>query len=127
MRIHARCSTSAARARRTGFSTWRTRRSIGIPQDSLTPTDRVSPPSIGSPPAVTVVEISDSAIAGQGIEMIDLDAVQLTSTPFRARRVVVRLEGGALPFDQPPNSAHKDCFGERTADTLRRRPSAAER
>jgi AraC family ethanolamine operon transcriptional activator len=49
-------------------------------------------------PAVTVVEISDPAIAGQGIELIDLDAVQLTSTPFRARRVVVRLEGGVVVY-----------------------------
>jgi len=76
----------------------RTKRSIGIPQDSMTPTDRVSPPPAGSPPAVTVVEISDPAIAGQGIEIVDLDAVQLTTTPFRARRVVVRLEGGAVLY-----------------------------
>ena len=55
--------------------------------------------SVGSEqPAVTVVEISDPAIAGQGIELIDLDAVQLTSRPFRARRVVVRLEGGAVLY-----------------------------
>jgi AraC-like DNA-binding protein len=49
-------------------------------------------------PAVTVVEISDPAIAGQGIELIDQDAVQLASTPFRARRVVVRLEGGVVVY-----------------------------
>jgi AraC family ethanolamine operon transcriptional activator len=49
-------------------------------------------------PSVTVVEISDPAIAGQGIEIVDLDAVQLTSTPFRARRVVVHLEGGAVLY-----------------------------
>jgi AraC family ethanolamine operon transcriptional activator len=49
-------------------------------------------------PAVTVVEISDPAIAGQGLELVDLDAVQLTSTPFRARRVVVRLEGGGVLY-----------------------------
>jgi len=55
--------------------------------------------SVGSEqPAVTVVEISDPAIAGQGLELIDLDAVQLTSFPFRARRVVVRLEGGAVLY-----------------------------
>jgi AraC-like DNA-binding protein len=64
----------------------------------MTPTDRVSPPPAGSPPAVTVVEISDPAVAGQDIELIDLDAVQLTSTPFRARRVVVRLEGGVVVY-----------------------------
>jgi len=49
-------------------------------------------------PSVTVVDLSDPAIAGQGIELIDLDAVQLTSVPFRARRVVVRLEGGAVVY-----------------------------
>jgi AraC-like DNA-binding protein len=49
-------------------------------------------------PAVTVVEISDPAIAGQDLELVDLDAVQLTSTPFRARRVVVRLEGGVVVY-----------------------------
>jgi AraC family transcriptional regulator, ethanolamine operon transcriptional activator len=64
----------------------------------MTPTDRVSPPPAGSLPAVTVVEISDPAIAGQGIELIDQDALQLTSTPFRARRVVVRLEGGVVVY-----------------------------
>ena len=50
------------------------------------------------PPSVTVVDINDPAIAGQGIEPIDLDAVQLTSVPFRARRVVVRLEGGVVVY-----------------------------
>jgi AraC-like DNA-binding protein len=64
----------------------------------MTPTDRVSPPPAGSPPAVTVVEIRDPAIAGQDIELLDLDAVQLTSRPFRARRVVVRLEGGVVVY-----------------------------
>jgi AraC-like DNA-binding protein len=49
-------------------------------------------------PSVTVVDISDPAIAGQGIELLDLDAVQLTSTPFRARRVIVRLEGGVVVY-----------------------------
>jgi AraC family transcriptional regulator, ethanolamine operon transcriptional activator len=49
-------------------------------------------------PAVTVAEISDPATAGQGIERLDLDAVQLTSTPLRVRRVVVRLEGGTIVY-----------------------------
>jgi len=49
-------------------------------------------------PAVTVVEIDDPTSAGQGIEVIDLDAVKLTSTSFRARRVVVRLEGGLVVY-----------------------------
>ena len=49
-------------------------------------------------PAVTVVEIGDPAVAGQNLELVDLDALQLTSTPFRARRVVVRLEGGSVLY-----------------------------
>jgi AraC-like DNA-binding protein len=49
-------------------------------------------------PSVTVADLSDPAIAGQGIELVDLDALQLTSVPFRARRVVVRLEGGAVVY-----------------------------
>jgi AraC family transcriptional regulator, ethanolamine operon transcriptional activator len=49
-------------------------------------------------PAVTVVDLSDPAVAGQNLELVDLDAVQLTSTPFRARRVVVRLEEGAVVY-----------------------------
>ncbi|MET0165810.1 MAG: helix-turn-helix domain-containing protein [Vicinamibacterales bacterium] len=49
-------------------------------------------------PAVTVVDISDPAAANAGIELIDLDAVQLQSTPFRARRVIVRLEAATVVF-----------------------------
>jgi AraC family transcriptional regulator, ethanolamine operon transcriptional activator len=49
-------------------------------------------------PAVTVVEISDAVAAGAGIELLDLDAVQLQSTPFRARRVTVRLDSAAVVF-----------------------------
>jgi hypothetical protein len=50
-------------------------------------------------PSVTVAEITDPAIAGQNFELVDLDALQLTSAvPFRARRVVVRLEGGAVVY-----------------------------
>lgn len=49
-------------------------------------------------PAVTVVEITDPAIAGQGIELLDQDALKLTTRPFRARRVIVRLEGGSVLY-----------------------------
>ena len=51
-----------------------------------------------APPAVTVVDLSDPAIAGQNLELVDLDAVQLTSAPFRARRVVVRLESSTVVY-----------------------------
>ena len=49
-------------------------------------------------PAVTVVDISDPTVAGAGIELIDQDAVQLQLTPFRARRVTVRLDTAAVVF-----------------------------
>jgi len=49
-------------------------------------------------PAVTAVEIHDAAAAGAGIELIDQDAVQLQPTPFRARRVTVRLDTAAVVF-----------------------------
>jgi AraC-like DNA-binding protein len=49
-------------------------------------------------PAVTVVEISDPADANAGIELLDLDAVQLQATPFRARRVIVRLEAATVVY-----------------------------
>jgi len=47
-------------------------------------------------PGVTVVEIADPTDASAGIELIDLDAIQLQSIPFRAQRVVVRLERSAV-------------------------------
>jgi AraC-like DNA-binding protein len=50
-------------------------------------------------PSVTVAEITDPAIAGQDLELADLDTLQLPSTvPFRARRVVVRFEAGAVVY-----------------------------
>jgi AraC family ethanolamine operon transcriptional activator len=49
-------------------------------------------------PAVTVVDLSDPAVAGQNLELVDMDAVQLTSTPFRARRVVVHLESSTVVY-----------------------------
>ena len=49
-------------------------------------------------PAVTVVEISDPTAAGAGIELLDLDAVQLQPMPLRARRVIVRLGRSAIVF-----------------------------
>ena len=50
------------------------------------------------PPAVTILEISDLTLAGEGIELLEQDAVQLQSRPLRARRVVVRLDGVAVVF-----------------------------
>jgi AraC family transcriptional regulator, ethanolamine operon transcriptional activator len=49
-------------------------------------------------PAVTVEEIDDPTEAGAGIELLELDAVQLKSMRLRARRVVVRLEACVVVF-----------------------------
>ena len=51
-----------------------------------------------SGPAVTVVEISDPTAASAGIELLDLDAVQLQPLPLRARRVIVRLRTASVIF-----------------------------
>jgi AraC-like DNA-binding protein len=51
-------------------------------------------------PAVSVTDISDPATVGAGVELIDIDAVQLDSQPLRARRVVVRLEAVSLIFHE---------------------------
>jgi AraC-like DNA-binding protein len=58
----------------------------------------MAPPVTTTEPAVTVVEISDPTAAGAGIELLDLDAMQLQSAPLRARRVIVRLESAAVVF-----------------------------
>ena len=50
------------------------------------------------PPAVTVTEVDDPTVAGCGIEVLDLDAVQLESVPLRVRRIVVRLDGATVVY-----------------------------
>jgi AraC-like DNA-binding protein len=47
-------------------------------------------------PAVTVTEITDVTAAGANIEVLDLNAMQLESSPLRALRVIVRLEAAAV-------------------------------
>jgi AraC-like DNA-binding protein len=55
-------------------------------------------PTVGDFPAVTVVDISDPTDGNAGVELLDLDAVQLQSQPMQVRRVVVRLESAAVIF-----------------------------
>jgi AraC-like DNA-binding protein len=50
------------------------------------------------PSAVTIDEIREATAVGAGIELIDLDAVQLKSQPLQAQRTVVRLDVGAVVF-----------------------------
>jgi AraC family ethanolamine operon transcriptional activator len=66
--------------------------SIGFPQNRRI-VDSIAHPA---PPAVTVEHISDPTAAGQGIELVALDAVQLPSQPLRARRVIVRLDSATV-------------------------------
>jgi AraC family transcriptional regulator, ethanolamine operon transcriptional activator len=47
---------------------------------------------------VTVTDISDPTDGNAGVELLDVDAVQLQSMPMRVRRVVVRLESAAVVF-----------------------------
>ena len=49
-------------------------------------------------PAVSVEEISDPALAGSGIDWVELDAVKLQSKPLLARRVTVRLSEATVLF-----------------------------
>jgi AraC family ethanolamine operon transcriptional activator len=53
-------------------------------------------------PAVTVDDIDEPTMFGAGHELIDLDAVQLQSMPFRLRRVIVRLDTCCVSY----HSAH---------------------
>jgi AraC-like DNA-binding protein len=64
----------------------------------MTTADRVSPPQSKSPPAVTVVELTDPTTANETIEVLEQDVVKLGSQRLRARRVTVRLEGGLVVF-----------------------------
>lgn len=48
--------------------------------------------------AVTVVEITDPTTVGEGMEVIEQDAVQLEANAFQARQVVIRLGTSVLLF-----------------------------
>jgi AraC-like DNA-binding protein len=56
----------------------------------------MGPSLIPAEPAVTVTEISDPTAAGADIEVLDVNAMQLQSTPLRALRVIVRLENAVV-------------------------------
>ena len=53
-------------------------------------------PPTHAQPAVTVVEITDPTAASAGIELIEVDAVQLQPMSLRVRRVIVRLGASAV-------------------------------
>jgi AraC family ethanolamine operon transcriptional activator len=52
----------------------------------------------GEQAAVSIVEISDPAVAGADVELIDQDVAQLQSMPLQARRVTIRLDAAAILF-----------------------------
>jgi len=56
------------------------------------------PQDSGRLPAVTVADIVEPTAANAGVELLDLDAVQLQSEPLRVRRVVIRLDSAAVVF-----------------------------
>ena len=99
MRVNERFSASCGR-KRSGldYGPGRTKQSIGIPQGQMTTVGHVSLRPPGSPPAVTVVELTDPTTANETIEVLEQDVVKLGSQRLRARRVTVHLEGGLVVF-----------------------------
>lgn len=55
-------------------------------------------PAASDPPAVTVIDIGDPTDANAGVELLDLDAVQLQSVRMQVRRVVIRLESATVVY-----------------------------
>ena len=68
--------------------------SIGIPQNAA----MSKTPATSDHPSVTVADISDPTEANAGVELLDLDAVQLQSKPLHVRRVLIRLVSAAVVF-----------------------------
>ena len=79
-------TTPLARIPRSRVSASRAGPSIGIPQTVGPQPARRGAGS--SHPAVTVDEITHPTRAGQGIELIDIDAVKLAATPLNATLLV---------------------------------------
>lgn len=73
----------------------------------------ISPSSTSADRAVTVTELDDPTAAGASIELLDQDVLQLHVVPFRARRVIVRLEDAAVVF-------HSTSLRVRTHTSVRR-------
>lgn len=74
-------------------------------------TGPVSAPQPGPQPAVTVVELTDPTTSGETLEVADWDLVKLASSGLRARRVIVRLEGGMVVY-------HRSNLRVRTRTTM---------
>jgi len=60
---------------------------------------------------VTVADLTEPATSGETLELADWNLVKLASTRFRARRVIVRLEGGTVVY-------HRTSVRVRTRTTM---------
>ena len=58
----------------------------------------MSAPSSEKQAAVTVVDITDPTCAGDGINLVDMDAIQLQKSPFHASRIIVQTEIASVLF-----------------------------
>jgi len=77
----------------------------------MTPPVPHSPPQSGPQPAVTVVELTDPSTSGEALQIADWDLVKLASPRLRAKRVIVRLEGGMVVY-------HRTNLRVRTRTTM---------
>jgi AraC family transcriptional regulator, ethanolamine operon transcriptional activator len=77
----------------------------------------VTIPASNDSAAVRVTEINDPASADAGLDLIEMDAVQLQSRPLRARRVLVRLGTASVLFQvsnqrlRTSTSVHRGLLG----------------
>jgi AraC-like DNA-binding protein len=75
------------------------------------PTGPALPPPPGPQPAVTVTDLTEPTTSGENLEIADLDLVKLASPGFRARRVILRLEGAMIVY-------HRTNLRVRTRSTM---------
>ena len=57
------------------------------------------------PPMVSVVEVTDPTAAGESIQVLDQDVLQLEPQPFVARRVLIRLAHSILIYHRVEHRA----------------------
>jgi len=62
------------------------------------PTGPALPPPPGPQPAVTVTDLTEPTTAGDNLEIADWDLVKLAAPGFRARRVMLRLDGAMIVY-----------------------------
>ena len=75
------------------------------------PTGPALPPPPGPQPAVTVTDLTEPTTAGDNLEIAEWDLVKLAAPGFRARRVMLRLDGAMIVY-------HRTNLRVRTRSTL---------